>query len=143
MVLFAKDIVEKDFISLGGDVNSLEAAKLMKEKKEGFVVVVSPEGFPVGIVTEWDYLSKIIAENRDPYSVRLSEVMSVNPVTVDAEIGIDQVSQIMVKKGIRRVLVHQDGKVIGVITAKTILTELVSYLDTVSMRIGKMQGPSL
>ena len=65
MVLFAKDILEKDFISVPGDTSAFDAAKLMKDKRHGFVIV-SSESWPEGIVTEWDYLSKITSEGRDP-----------------------------------------------------------------------------
>ncbi len=54
MVLYAKEIVEKDFISLGGDTNAFESAKLMKDRKHGFVIIVTGDGKPIGIVTEWD-----------------------------------------------------------------------------------------
>ena len=57
MVLFAKDVAEPVFLSLPRQTNALEAAKMMKEKHQGFVIVsdgVSAEG----IVTEWDYLPR-------------------------------------------------------------------------------------
>ncbi len=67
--------------------------------------------------------------------------MSVNLVTVDSGQGIDEVAQVMTEKGIRRVLVLHQGKVIGVITAKTVLATLKAYLDTVSTQIARLQGP--
>jgi CBS domain-containing protein len=141
MVLFARDIVEKDFVSLGGDTDAFEAAKIMRDRKHGFVVIASGDGKPVGIVTEWDYVSKIAAEGRDPAKVMLKEVMSVNLVTVDAGWGIDQVSQFMSERRIRRVLVLHDGKVIGVITARTVMSTLKDYIDTVSTQIARLQSP--
>ena len=141
MVLFARDIIEKDFISLGEDVNAFDAAKLMKDRRHGFVIIASGEGKPIGIVTEWDYISKIVAEGKDPADVTLKEVMSVNLVTVDADWGIEQVSQFMAERGIRRVLVLQNGKVIGVITSKTVMSTLKAYVDTVSTQIARLQGP--
>lgn len=140
-VLFAKDIAETDFISLDGGVNAFEAAKLMKERRHGFVVIESKEGRPVGIVTEWDYISRIAAEGRNPADVALSEIMSSNLVTVDADWGIEEVSQLMTERGIRRVLVLRDGKVIGVITSKTVLSALKAYVDTVSTQIARLQSP--
>jgi len=141
MVLFAKDIVEKDFISVSGETNAFEAAKLMKERKHGFVVVFAEHGKPIGIVTEWDYISKIAAEGKDPAAIALKDIMSPNPLTIDADWVIDQVSQFMTEKGIRRVLVVQKGKVIGVITAKTIMTTLKEYVDTISAQIARLHGP--
>jgi CBS domain-containing protein len=141
-VLYARDIVQTDFITLAGDVNALEAAKLMKARRHGYVVIASPEGIPVGIVTEWDYVAKVVAEGRDPVNLTLREIMSPNPVTVDDNWGIDQVSRLMTGKGIRRALVLRNGKVIGVITVKTVLSALKGYVETVSAQIARAEGPT-
>jgi len=141
MVLYAKDIVEKEFVSLSQDVSAFEAAKIMKQTRHGFVVVVEGDGKPIGIVTEWDYISRIVAEGRNPATVTLKEMMSVNLVTVPAGWGIEQVAQLMTEKQIRRVIVLADGKVLGVITARTMLRTMKDYVDTVSTQIARLQGP--
>ena len=53
MVLVAKDIVEKDFLSLPRNTTVLEAARQMKAKSHGFVIIAAEGGGPEGIVTEW------------------------------------------------------------------------------------------
>ena len=141
MVLYAKDVVETGFVSVGGDMYAFDAAKLMKERRRGFVVITSPAGVPVGIVTEWDYISRLAAEGKDPKNVMLREIMSTDLVSVDANLAIEQVSQLMTEKGIRRVLVLRDGKVVGVITSKTLLSKLKAYVDTVSTQVARLQSP--
>ena len=141
MVLFARDIVDRDYITAAGCTNAFDAAKLMRDRRHGFIVVSGGEGRPVGMVTEWDYISKVAAEGRDPSKVSLEEIMSTNLVTVNDDWGIDQVSQFMTEKGIRRVLVLHKGTLIGVITSKTVLSTLKSYLDTVSVQVARLQGP--
>src|SRR5207244_4315112 len=81
--------------------------------EHGFVIVSAPAGRPVGIVTEWDIIAKVVAVGRDPAKVRLEELMSRPLVYVDAGDGIDRVAAIMAEKGIRRVLVEKDGQVLG------------------------------
>jgi CBS domain-containing protein len=141
MVLVAKDIVEKDFISLSRNTSTLEAARQMKAKGYGFVIIASAGGVPEGIVTEWDFLAKIAAEGKNPGEVKLGDIMTSNLVSVDGNEGIDQVAQIMTQKGIRRVLVISDHKVLGVITAKTMLSRLKEYIDRVSSQIARLQSP--
>jgi CBS domain-containing protein len=143
MVLVAKDIVEKDFLSLNRDLTALEAAKLMKSSRHGFAVILDEKGNPEGIVTEWDYLSKVIGEGKDAMQLKLGEIMSTNLVTVKGGDGLDEVAQVMAEKGIRRVLVTQGGKVIGVITARTMLTRMKEYVDRVSSQIARLQMPRL
>ncbi len=141
MVFRAKDIVETDFLSMSRETTALTAAKAMRDKKHGFVVVVNDDGKPEGIVTEWDYLSKLVAEGKEPSKVKLAELMSTNLVTVDSNDATDQISQLMADKGIRRLLVTEDGKTIGVITAKTILANLKEYVNKVSAQIARLQAP--
>src|SRR5216684_6578154 len=140
MVLVAKDIVEKDFLSLSRSTSALEAARQMKARSNGFVIIASG-GDPEGVVTEWDFLAKIIAEGKDPAGVKLGDIMTSNLVSVDGNEGIDQVAQIMTQKGIRRVLVISDHRVLGVITAKTMLSRLKEYIDKVSSQIARLQSP--
>ena len=77
----------------------------------------------------------------DPEAVRLEEIMSRNLVSVDANAGIDQVAQIMASQGTRRVLVVKDGKILGVIQAKTILARMKEYIDRLSAQIARTQTP--
>ena len=141
MVLVAKDIAESDFISLSRETNTLDAARLMKEKHHGFIVVVSPQGEPEGMVTEWDFLSKIVSEGKDPSTIKLGEIMSPSLVTVKSSDGIDSVAKLMAERGIRRVLVTQDGKIIGAVTSRTILRRLEEYVNKISAQIARLQAP--
>jgi signal-transduction protein with cAMP-binding, CBS, and nucleotidyltransferase domain len=143
MVLVAKDIVEKEFLSLSRDTTALEGARQMKAKRHGYAIIASSTGSPEGIVTEWDYLSKIVAEGRDPSHVTLGDIMTSDLVSVDANVGLDQVAELMAHKGIRRVLVFKDHKVIGVITAAIMLSRLKEYVDKVSSTIARLQSPMM
>src|SRR3989442_6639502 len=111
MVLIAKDIVEKDFISLSRNTSALEAARQMKTKSHGFVIIASGSGVPEGIVTEWDFLAKITAEGKDPGEVKLGDIMTSKLVSVDGNEGIDQLAQLMAQKGIRRSHLISDHKI--------------------------------
>lgn len=141
MVLYAKDIVETEFLSLPPTTTILEAAKTMSQRHLGFAIVASNEGTPVGIVTEWDVLAKVVAEGRDPSQIRLTEIMSTDLVSVGPNEGIDRVAQLMADVGTRRVLVVKDSKLLGVIRVKTILIRLRDYIDTISAQIARAQLP--
>src|SRR5205807_10503252 len=110
MVLYAKDIVEPEFLSMRPQTSLLEAAKVMADRHHGFVLVTSAEGRPIGIVTEWDILAKVVAEGREPAQVRLEELMRRSLVFVEANEGFDRVAQLMADKGIRRALVPREGE---------------------------------
>jgi len=141
MVLYAKDILEKEFLSMPPTTSVTEAAKAMATRHHGFAIVASTEGGPMGIVTEWDVLAKVVAQGRDPSQVRLADIMSTALVSVDPNDGIDRVAQLMADEGTRRVLVVKDSKVLGVIRVKTILARLRDYIDAVSAQIARAQMP--
>jgi CBS domain-containing protein len=140
MVLYARDIVETDFIVLDRKTTVLEAAIKMKERKHGYVIVGSSEK-PEGIVTEWDVIAKVVAEKKDPSVTTLDEIMTKELVSVDADEGIARLSKIMAEKGIRRILVTEKGKVLGIVSARTVLAKLEDYVDKISYQISRLQAP--
>jgi CBS domain-containing protein len=143
MVLTAKDALEKSFLSLKASTSASEAARLMKSSHHGFVVVIDEKGKPIGIVTEWDYLSKVTGEGKDASRLTLEDLMTTNLVSVKAEESLDSVAQIMSEKGVRRLLVMQEGKVIGVVTARNVLCRLREHIDRISSQIARLQAPKL
>src|SRR3989442_15708995 len=100
MVLVAKDIVEKEFLSISSETTALEAARQMKAKRHGFAIIVSPAGSPEGIVTEWDYLSKIVAEGKDPSGGKLVDILTSDLFSGDANGGLNRVAELMAQKGV-------------------------------------------
>ena len=140
MVLYARDIVEKDFLSLSATTTIQEGAKAMKNSKHGFAIIGTPAS-PEGIVTEWDIVAKIVAEGRDPAKVTLGDVMSKELLSVDAGAGLSSVSQIMTERGVRRLLVKDGDHIIGFITSKTMLARMNEYVDKISSQISRLQTP--
>src|SRR2546425_10239561 len=102
MVLYAKDILEPEFISMRPQTSLLEAAKLMADRHHGFVIVTSPEGRPIGIVTEWDILAKVVAVARNPALGTLEERMRRSPVDGGANQGSHRVAGLLADKRVRR-----------------------------------------
>ncbi len=140
MVLYARDILEKDFLSLSKDASVLEAAKAMKGSRHGFTLV-GGTSHPEGIVTEWDILSKVVAEGEDASTVTLGEIMSTVLISVSPNTGLAAISQIMTEKGVRQLLVRQGDEIIGFVTSKTVLAHLNEYVDRVSSNISRLQAP--
>jgi CBS domain-containing protein len=141
MVMYGRDIVQSDFITLTGDEDVFHTAKLMKEKRHGFAIILSSGGMPQGIVTEWDFLSKVIAEGRNPSQTNVKEIMTPEVTTVSGGDGIDSIASLMAKKGIRRVLVTENGRILGVITASIMLARMKDYIDRISSQIARLQAP--
>lgn len=140
MVLNARDIVEQDFLTLSPETTVLEGVKTMKGSRHGYAVV-GPREKPLGIVTEWDILSMVVAEGRDPGKVTLGEIMSKDLIFVEGGAGLSTVAQIMTQKGIGRLLVVEKGAVLGVVTEKEMMARMNEYVDKVSTQISRLQAP--
>ena len=140
MVLYAKDIVEKDFLSLPESSTVLECAKAMKQAKRGFAVIGTPDS-PRGVVTEWDILSMVVAEGADPGMVTLGEIMTREILSLVGTTPLSAVSLLMSEKGVRRLIVKDRDQVIGFITSKTMMARMNDYVDKVSTQISRLQTP--
>ena len=140
MVLYARDIVEKDFLSMSAAVSVLEGARAMKDSRHGFAIIGTPTE-PQGVVTEWDVICKVVSEGRDPRSVTMGEIMTKDLVTMEASAPLSAVSQLMTEKGVRRLLVKDGNQVIGFITARTMLARMNDYVDKISAQISRLQTP--
>jgi CBS domain-containing protein len=97
-----------------------EAARVMREKRVGAVVVVE-EGRLVGIFTERDVLYRVVAEGRDAKSVRLAEAMTANPQTIHPDQPFPDALHMMHEAGFRHVPVVENGLAIGIISARDAL----------------------
>lgn len=94
-----------------------EAARLMQQGKVGAVLVVQ-NGRLVGIFTERDALFRVVAMNRDPRLTRLEEVMTPDPKTVAPDESFGYALLLMYEHGFRHAPVVEDGRPVGVVSAR-------------------------
>ena len=118
-----RDIMEKNVITIGHDKSSFDAAKLISEKDISFLVVIK-DGNPIGVVSERDFVRKITAEDKQSSKIPLSEIMSFKFRWVDPTTEIEEAVQKMLNHNVRRLLVLENEKLVGVITQ----TDLASFL---------------
>ncbi|MGD0718846.1 MAG: CBS domain-containing protein [Thermoplasmata archaeon] len=141
MVLLAKDIMDASFLTLDGESDALSCAQTMVERRKGYAVVTSGSPSKVaGIVTEWDYLEKIVAPGVDPARVKLKDLASATLQSCSPDTPTDEVVTTMAKLGVRRMVVRKDDRVLGVITAKNVLAIFRQYIDKVSSEIAGYQS---
>jgi signal-transduction protein with cAMP-binding, CBS, and nucleotidyltransferase domain len=75
----------------------------------------------VGIVTEKDILYRVVAEHRSPFKTILREIMSWPLITIDESAQIKDAVILMRANGIRRLPTTPQGKVMGMLTLKSII----------------------
>jgi CBS domain-containing protein len=98
-----------EFITLDEDTVVAEAAKVMRDKNTSCILVVSKNSKePIGIVTERDMLTRVLAENLGPYKVTLKKIMSRPVITIDHESSVADAVSLMRSKHIRRLVVAKN-----------------------------------
>jgi len=127
--------------TLPPDATCTAAARLMREANVGTVVVATGKR-PLGLVTDRDLAVRVVAEGRDPAAVRLSEVMSGEPIFLSERRDVASVIAVMRDLAIRRVMVVDDaGDLIGVIALDDLLQEIAADLSGLADAIRKAIAP--
>ena len=118
-----RDIMEKNVITIEQDKSALDAAHLISEKDISFLVVVK-DGIPTGVVSERDFVRKVVANDKQASKIALSEIMSFKFRWVEPSTTIEEDVQKMLNNNIRRLIILENNKLVGVITQ----TDLASFL---------------
>jgi CBS domain-containing protein len=123
----------------------LTAARLMRERHVGYVVVVEPlfaDGShrPVGVLTDRDIIVKVFAREVDPRTLRVGDVMTREPVTASATDSLSDALRSMRRLGVRRMpVVGVRGQLIGVLSMDEIIDALSGELSDVAGSIRNEQ----
>jgi len=118
-----RDIMQKNVITIESEKKALDAAMILKEKQISFLVVIDKIK-PIGIVSERDIVRKIVADNKEALSTPLELIMSKNFKWVEPNSSIEEAVQKMLNNNIRRLVVLDNEKLVGLIT-QTDLTEFL------------------
>lgn len=113
----------KDVITIDLKQNAMDAAILMKQKKIASIVVTKGKT-PFGIVTERDFVRLLCAENLQSKYTGLVDITSSPLITAGPDIPVENAAKLMAKNKVRRLVIVDDGNIVGIITA----TDLAGYL---------------
>jgi CBS domain-containing protein len=94
-----------------------EAARLMSEARVGAILVVRRDKL-VGIFTERDALTRVLAVGLDPGHTRLSQVMTAKPDTMSPEKPFGHALIAMYEHGYRHMPVVENGRPVGVVSMR-------------------------
>ncbi len=113
---------QKRVVSLGPNASIWDAACAMTAANCGSVLVMEPPDKLLGIVTERDLMTRVLAKARDPQSTRVAEVMTPNPQCVAPEMKVSDAVVVMIERGFRHLpIVGPGSKVMGVFSVRDAL----------------------
>ena len=108
------DIMSKNVAAVQKTATVAEAAQVMTSRNISCVVALEGDE-AVGILTERDLLSKVVAQHRDPTRTTMEEVMSSPVGTVPPDHSVFSASRAMEAKGIRRLVVTEGKRLCGIV----------------------------
>ncbi len=106
----------------------LEAVQLMVKHNIGAVPVLR-DGELSGIFTERDLMKRVVAQQRDPATTRVSEVMTPNPVTVDIHESIENCMVMMKQHQFRHLPLCDGKKLMGMVSLRDMLLRDLTEKD--------------
>ena len=119
----ARDIMSNKVITIESNVSTAEIAKIMDKNKVSSIIITKDQK-PIGVVTERDLVSKIVAQNKRPSEIKTAEITSSPLLVVSPLTPVDDIAEKMVDKKIRRVVVMDLDQPLGIIT----ITDFVKHL---------------
>ncbi|MCW3981357.1 MAG: CBS domain-containing protein [Candidatus Bathyarchaeota archaeon] len=127
-IVVVRDIMSKAIKVVRPDTLVKEVVATMNKFNIGSIVVVKGDR-PVGIITERDVLRRIVEPCLAPETLRAREVMTSPVVSIDANVSIDEAANTMTKKRIKRLLVVEREKLVGILTFTDIVTQVPKMLS--------------
>jgi isocitrate dehydrogenase len=110
-------IMKSPVVSIEGNKSVAEALHRMQEMGISSVLVTpAATGEPRGIMTKRDVISKVVSQGKDPEKLRVQDVMTTGLITVPPDCPLRDAAALMIEKGIRRVLVSQGEKILGIVS---------------------------
>jgi CBS domain-containing protein len=122
----ARDVMSDDCTCISENDSVLDAAKRLKELDVGSMPICGEDDRLKGMITDRDIVVKVLAEGKDPASVKAGEfgVGDGKTVTIGADDSIEGALQTMIDNKVRRLPMIDGRELVGIISQADIATNL-------------------
>lgn len=127
-----REVMTREYVGVSESDTVRGAVELMHEEGTGSVIVLRGND-PIGIVTESDVL-ELVADGSDPDTTDVSTVMSRPVVSMAGDRSLSDAARAMTQQGIRRLLVTENGDLVGVLTERDVISVSASLSSVSSVR---------
>lgn len=129
--MLVREAMSSPVIYVYEDSDVVDVAKLMKDQKVGAIIIYNKEDQPVGIVTERDIVTRVVAEGNDPRKIKVNEVMTSPLRIVEPEMNLMDALRLMDKHNIRRLGVTYKGSLVGVVSDRNIIRLVPTIVEII------------
>jgi CBS domain-containing protein len=114
MAKSVRDEMTEDPRSIVASASVVEAARLMREEHIGSLPVTDDDRL-VGMVTDRDITTRVVAESADPKLTSVAEVYSRDLISVEPDNDLEEALRLMARYQVRRLPVVENGKLVGIV----------------------------
>lgn len=117
-----QSITQRHLVSLGPAATVYQAACVMTRANCGSVLILEENTELVGIVTERDLMTRVLAKGLDPKAATVSDIMTRGPICIPPETKVTDAVVIMIERGFRHLpIVTPERKILGVFSVRDAL----------------------
>ena len=135
------EICVREVIICNRSISVLKAAQLMRRYHVGDLVIVDESGgkrIPVGLITDRDIVTSVIALQLDPATITAGDLISREIVAVREDQGVLETIERMRVHGVRRMpVIDQRGSLVGIISVDDLIELLAEELSKLPKLISK------
>jgi CBS domain-containing protein len=114
MAKSVRDAMTEDPRSVSASASVVEAARLMREQHIGSLPVTEDERL-IGMITDRDITTRVVAENAVPKTTSVAEVYSRDLISVEPNNDLEEALQLMARHQVRRLPVVENGRLVGMV----------------------------
>ncbi|MGE6759822.1 CBS domain-containing protein [Corallococcus interemptor] len=119
-----------------------EAAEALRDQHVGALVVVQEDLKPVGMLTDRDIVTRVMAARKDARATAVQDVMTPGPFVARVSDSIDKTLFAVRQHGVRRLpIVDEEGRVAGLVSLDDLWVLLSAELDQTAAVVRDNQGP--
>ncbi|WP_168210889.1 CBS domain-containing protein [Persicimonas caeni] len=130
----------REVVFANPDETAQDAAERMRTERVGTLVVIDGEQHPVGMLTDRDLATRVVAAGRAPERTFVDEIMTSNPETVREATPIERALDHMKSRRVRRVIVVDDqDKLVGLLALDDVLDLLAEEFSTIGELLSRQE----
>jgi CBS domain-containing protein len=114
MAKSVRDAMTADPRSIGASASVVEAARLMRDEHIGSLPVTE-DGRLVGMITDRDITTRVVAESAVPATTSVGDVHSRDLISVEPNNDLEEALQLMARHRVRRLPVVENGRLVGMV----------------------------
>jgi len=126
-----KDVATRKLVSVDENDSIYDAVVLMTAETIGAIAITSLQK-AVGILTERDLMKKVILEGLDAKNTKVGDVMSAPLIVIRSDASIGEATQLMQLRKIRRLIVEEEGRIVGIVTQRDLERGTLEYFSALT-----------